>query len=62
MASLENELDYILTAIDNLVTRTERIEIKINNFESRLNKIETGLKSKIDQLEINVKVLTSDED
>ena len=62
MASLENKLDSILTAIDNLVTRTERIEIKINNFQSRLNEIETGLKSRIDQLEINVKVLPSDED
>ena len=62
MASLENKLDSILTAIDNLVTRTERIEMKIDNFESRLNEIETGLKSRIDQLEINVKTLSSDED
>ena len=60
-ASLENKLDSILTAID-LVTRTERIEMKINNFESRLNEIETGLKSRIDQLEINVKALPSDKD
>ena len=62
MASLENKLDTILTAIDNLVTRTEKIEMKINNFESRHNEIEYGLKSRIDQLEINVKALPSDED
>ena len=62
MASLENKLDFILTAIDNLATRTERIEIKINNFEIRLNEIVTGTKSRIDQLEINLKALPSDED
>ena len=62
MASLENKLDSILTAIDNLATRTERIEMKIDNFKSRLNEIETGLKSRIDQSEINVKALLSDED
>ena len=58
MASFENKFDSILIAIDNLVTRTEKIEMKINNFETRLSKIETGLKSRIDQLEINVKSFT----
>ena len=62
MASLENKLDSILIAIDNLATRTERIEMKIENFESQLNEIETRLKSRIDQLEINVKALPSDKD
>ena len=62
MASLENKLDSISTAIDNLAKRIERIERKIDNFESRLNEIETALKSRIDHLEINVKALPSDED
>ena len=62
MASLENKLDSILTAIDNLATRTKRIKMKIDNFESWLNEIKIGLKSRINQLEINVKALPSDED
>ena len=51
-----------MTAIDNLASGTERIEMKIDNFESRLNETEIGLKSRINQLEINVKALPSDED
>ena len=62
MASLKSKLDSILTAINNLATRTERIEMKIDNFESRLNEIETGLKSRTNQLEINVNALPTDED
>ena len=62
MTSLDNKLDAILTAIDNLATRIGKVENKIDNFEYRLNEIETGLKSRIDQLEANVKSLPSNED
>ena len=62
MTSLENKLDAILTAIDNLTTRIGKVENKMDNFESRLNEIETGLKLRIVQLEANVKSLPSNEE